>query len=147
MASTDPDIASEFTRRARDARLEAVTETAISKAILETYCRRLGECIVGDALFVGAGPSGLMAAWTLARAGRRVTVLEKRLAPCPYRKLHPPLVCRPMRGPAPGGDLSAPMDARRDGLPGGGFRGVGAESSRGSDLRTDKGRLPQAARV
>ena len=56
-------------------------ETAISKAIVETYLRTMAERLENDVLVVGAGPSGLIAAYLLATDGLRVTVLEKRLAP------------------------------------------------------------------
>jgi len=56
-------------------------ETSISRAIVENYHRKLSDCIESDAVIAGAGPSGLVAAARLAAAGKRVTVLEKRLAP------------------------------------------------------------------
>ena len=57
------------------------SETEISRAIIETYHQDLSAHLESDVLVVGAGPSGLIAAWFLATHGAKVTVLEKRLAP------------------------------------------------------------------
>ncbi|MGE5570976.1 MAG: sulfide-dependent adenosine diphosphate thiazole synthase [Rhodospirillales bacterium] len=62
-------------------RENAITETAISKAIIESYYRKLADRIESDAIIAGAGPSGLVAAFHLAGAGKRVTIIEKRLSP------------------------------------------------------------------
>jgi thiamine thiazole synthase len=56
-------------------------EPLISKAIIESYHRKLLRSIESDVVIVGAGPAGLTAACQLAAAGRKVTVIEKRLAP------------------------------------------------------------------
>jgi len=55
-------------------------ETDISRAILETYHRRELAVLDNDVVIVGAGPAGLAAAYYLAKAGVKTTVLEKRLS-------------------------------------------------------------------
>jgi thiamine thiazole synthase len=58
-----------------------ISETAITAAILESYHGKLLSQLESDVVVVGAGPSGLVAASHLAAAGKRVTILEKRLTP------------------------------------------------------------------
>lgn len=61
--------------------MAAMNETEISRAILNAYHAKLSSVIVSDVLIVGAGPAGMTAGCFLARAGAKVAVLEKRLAP------------------------------------------------------------------
>lgn len=58
-----------------------IEETEISRAILQAHCDKLAKQLTSDVVVAGAGPSGLTAAAHLARHGKRVTVIEKRLAP------------------------------------------------------------------
>ena len=61
--------------------MNSLDETRISRAILAAYAQDLDRCLASDVLIVGAGPSGLTAAWRLAERGLRVVILEKRLSP------------------------------------------------------------------
>ncbi len=56
-----------------------IREAKISKAIADTYYENLTETLNGDVIIVGAGPSGLVAAYYLAKEGINTTVLERHL--------------------------------------------------------------------
>lgn len=56
-------------------------ETLVSLGIVENYFEKLKNNLSVDAAIVGGGPSGLVAAYYLARAGKRVVLYERKLAP------------------------------------------------------------------
>ncbi|MDD3725925.1 MAG: sulfide-dependent adenosine diphosphate thiazole synthase [Candidatus Ratteibacteria bacterium] len=54
-------------------------EQIISKAIIETYIKELISYLDVDVAIVGAGPSGLICAYYLASAGKKVAIFERHL--------------------------------------------------------------------
>jgi len=46
-----------------------LNEITISRAILETYFKKLDSCLELDVAIVGGGPSGIVAGYYLAKAG------------------------------------------------------------------------------
>ena len=55
-------------------------EITISKEIIRAFETKLLDCIESDVLIAGAGPSGLVAGYYLAKAGIKTTIIEKRLS-------------------------------------------------------------------
>ena len=56
-------------------------EERISRAILRGFADKLERALTLDLAIVGAGPSGLVCGALLARAGHKVAVFERKLAP------------------------------------------------------------------
>ncbi len=55
-------------------------EIEISRAIIETYMNELLENLSLDVAIVGAGPSGMVAGYYLAKNGAKVAIFEKKLS-------------------------------------------------------------------
>lgn len=56
-------------------------EAVVSRSIVESYFDKLKNNLEVDAAIVGGGPSGLVAAYFLAKAGKKVALFERKLAP------------------------------------------------------------------
>jgi len=55
-------------------------EVKITKAIIDRYFTKLNDCLETDAAIVGGGPSGLIAGYYLAKAGKKVVLFERKLS-------------------------------------------------------------------
>ena len=55
-------------------------EIKISKAIIESYNKKLIEALDGDVAIVGAGPAGMVCGYYLAKAGKKVVLFERKLS-------------------------------------------------------------------
>jgi len=58
----------------------ALDEIAISRTIIERYTTDLIAFLESDVAIVGGGPAGLVAAYYLARAGKKTVLYERRLS-------------------------------------------------------------------
>ncbi len=58
----------------------SLDEKRVSETIIRRYADKLTECLRSDVAIVGAGPSGLVAAYYLAKAGVNTVVFEKKLS-------------------------------------------------------------------
>jgi thiamine thiazole synthase len=59
----------------------ALDEKLISRAIIERFTEKLLDSLQVEVAVVGAGPAGLLAAYRLASAGRKVCLIERKLSP------------------------------------------------------------------
>ncbi len=55
-------------------------ELKISRAIIESYNKKLLDSLDVDVAIVGAGPSGMVCAYYLAKAGKKVVIFERKLS-------------------------------------------------------------------
>ena len=56
-------------------------EKKIAKSIISGFARKFEDCLEVDLAIVGAGPSGLVCGYLLARQGLKVAMFERKLAP------------------------------------------------------------------
>lgn len=56
-------------------------ETQVSRGIIDTYFEKLNRNLELDVAIVGGGPSGIVAAYYLAKAGLRVAQFDRKLSP------------------------------------------------------------------
>ncbi|MFC1658392.1 sulfide-dependent adenosine diphosphate thiazole synthase [Candidatus Omnitrophota bacterium] len=58
----------------------SLDELKISRGIIESYHRKLLDCLDVDVAIAGAGPSGMVCAYYLAKAKKRVAIFERKLS-------------------------------------------------------------------
>ena len=56
-------------------------ETLVSRGIIDSYFNKLQNSLELDAAIVGGGPSGIVAAYYLAKAGHKVALFDRKLSP------------------------------------------------------------------
>ena len=56
-------------------------EQKVSQGIISTYFSKLEKNLELDVAIVGGGPSGIVAAYYLAKAGKRVALFDRKLSP------------------------------------------------------------------
>ncbi len=54
-----------------------VGEKDVTRAIVTEFTKQFGEYVESDCIIIGSGPSGLMAGRNLARAGKKVLIVER----------------------------------------------------------------------
>ena len=57
-----------------------LNEVTISRGIIDAYMQKLSDCLEVDVAIVGGGPSGLVAGYYLAKAGKKVAMFDRRLS-------------------------------------------------------------------
>jgi sulfide-dependent adenosine diphosphate thiazole synthase len=60
--------------------MQTLNEVTISRAIISRYMEKLQAALELDVAIVGGGPSGLVAGYYLARAGKKVALFDRRLS-------------------------------------------------------------------
>ncbi|MGI6296611.1 MAG: sulfide-dependent adenosine diphosphate thiazole synthase [Armatimonadota bacterium] len=61
--------------------IENINDSDVTRLIVTDYFTALNNSLESDVIIVGAGPSGLVAGYTLAQQGHKVTIMEKRMSP------------------------------------------------------------------
>ena len=56
-------------------------EQIVSSGIIDSYFEKLKSNLSVDVAIVGGGPSGIVAAYFLAKAGKKVALFDRKLAP------------------------------------------------------------------
>ena len=58
-----------------------MVEKKVSQGIISTYFHKLEKNLELDVAIVGSGPSGIVAAYYLAKAGKSVALFDRKLSP------------------------------------------------------------------
>ncbi len=56
-------------------------EKEVSRGIIRTYFEKMEKCLDLDVAIVGGGPSGIVAAYYMAKAGLKVALFDRKLSP------------------------------------------------------------------